>query len=341
MSATLGSLISQLRARLEHPRLRAPRRGRTGVLERVEQRGHRPRRPVRAELHARERRRHRERRQGRLDQRAVPGQPSVLGVPRLDRCAARAAQLHQRDAAHDVRQGRGEHRVPQEARRGPEARAPVPRHGVHRGPRAHRGVDPAPREEAQPQAEGRGDAGRVRHRRRLRRAHEVPVPRPGASRRVGPDEPPGHLAQAPEGRHVEAPRAPPRRADPEGRARQVRVRRRRRWRARAAAALRHPRDQGLRRLPDLGPVPPHDEPEGRRAAPGEGLRQGRRRRSADVGAAPRHPRRRGRDRTPLRPLRGVHAEVPEVDRPGSTCRSRSGCTTSARCCRSGSRTSTS
>ena len=53
----------------------------------------------------------------------------------------------------------------------------VPRHGVHRGPRAHRRVDPAPREEAQPQAEGRCDAGRVGHRRRLRRPHEVPAPR--------------------------------------------------------------------------------------------------------------------------------------------------------------------
>ena len=79
--------------------------------------------------------------------------------------------------------GAGEHRVPQEARRGAEGRAALRRPRVHRRPRAHRRVDPAAREEAQPEAEGRRDARRVGHRRRLRRTHEVPPPRHRTPRR--------------------------------------------------------------------------------------------------------------------------------------------------------------
>ena len=194
-----------------------------------------------------------ERRQGRHDQRAVPGEPAVLGVPRLDRRAARAEQLHQRDAAHDVRARarRTSSTCRSASRRSKDQPLFAGMEYTEDLERIAR-VDPAPREEAQPQAEGRGDPHRVRHRRRLRRAHAVPVRATSSVAAATVHvEPPGHLAQAPEGRHVAAQAcATSVGADPQGRARPVRVRRRRRRRARAAAALRHPRDQGLRRLPD-------------------------------------------------------------------------------------------
>ena len=66
------------------------------------------------------------------------------------------------------------------------------------------------------------------------------------------------------------------------------------WALKLLQQLRHPRDHGLRRLPDRRAVPQDDEPRARRPAPGEGVLAGVGRRAADVGAAPRHPRRRRR-----------------------------------------------
>ena len=78
----------------------------------------------------------------------------------------------------------------------------------------------------------------------------------------------------------------------------------------ALALLQHsgiPEIKGFGGFPISGQFLKHHEPQDRRAAPGEGLRQGRRGRPADVGAAPRHARRRRPGRAALRSLRGLHA----------------------------------
>ena len=93
--------------------------------------------------------------------------------------------------------------------------------------------------------------------------------------------------------------------------RAVRLRRCGRLGAQAAAALRHPRDLGLRRLPDRRAVPQDHESRARRPAQGEGLLAGLGRRAADVGAAPRHARRRRRGLPAVRTVRHVQPEVPQ------------------------------
>ena len=79
----------------------------------------------------------------------------------------------------------------------------------------------------------------------------------------------------------------------------------------AAAALRHPRDQGLRRVPDRRAVAQDQQPRARGQAQGEGLLAGLGRRAADVGSAPRHARGRRRDVAAVRTVRDVQPEVPQ------------------------------
>ena len=112
-------------------------------------------------------------------------------------------------------------------------------------------VDPAAHEEAQPAGEGRRDPHRGRHRCRLRCPHAVPASTTssGAAARSTRTTRSPSLKRKKDGtwrlklRQLGRP-------DPQGRACPLRVRRRRRRCARAAAALGHPRDQGLRRVPD-------------------------------------------------------------------------------------------
>ena len=108
-------------ARLHHPTLeptwtihiyeRLDER-RPGELQRVEQRRHRARRPVRAQLHAGEGRRLDRHHQGRRDQRAVPDVARVLELLVDRRPSARGAELHRPDAAHDLRPRCRERRLP-------------------------------------------------------------------------------------------------------------------------------------------------------------------------------------------------------------------------------------
>ena len=80
-----------------------------------------------------ERRRLDRHREGHQDQRAVPGLAPVLVVPRRARarCPSPSA-VHQPDAAHELRLGRGERRIPAQALRGAEGPAALRRHGVQR-----------------------------------------------------------------------------------------------------------------------------------------------------------------------------------------------------------------
>ena len=126
------------------------------------------------------------------------------------------------------------------------------------------------------------------------------------------DEPRGPGAQAAVRRHLAASSGATRSAARPAQTRgALRLRRRGRLGAQAAAALRHPRDLGLRRLPDRRPVPQDDQSRTRRPAQGEGLLAGVGRRAADVGAAPRHARRRRRGLPAVRTVRDVQPEVPQ------------------------------
>ena len=160
MSATLGALHPARPARLDHPHLRAPRRGRPGELEPVEQRRHRSRRPLRAELHAGGA-------DGSVDmakadqhQRAVPALPPVLGEPRRGRatCPSRDTFINSTPHMTFVR-GARQRRLPAQALRGAQGPAAVRRAwSTREDPRGHRRVDAAAHQEAQRQAAHRRDA---------------------------------------------------------------------------------------------------------------------------------------------------------------------------------------
>ena len=297
----------------------------------MEQRRHRPRRAVRAELHARGRRRHGRPGQGHRDQRAVPAEPSVLVVARRGGRAGRPVDVHQLDAAHDVRARREGCRVPQEALRGAEGSAAVRRHRVQRGLPRHQPVGAAAHAEAPRGRAVRGDP----------RARRAPTSTSARSRTSSSTTSRERGAEVVTNREV---RKLKRQNDgtwrikwrnsigrTPGRDRgALRVRRRGRLGAQAAAALRHPRDQGLRRLPDRRAVAQDHQPRARRPAQGEGLLAGLGRRAADVGAAPRHARRRRRDLPAVRPVRDVQPEVPQERLDASTSSRRCARATSGR-----------
>ena len=278
----------------------------------MEQRRHRSRGAVRAELHARGQGRLGRSRQGDLDQRAVPAEPAVLVVARRAGRARRAVDVHQLHPAHDVRARREGCRVPQEALRGAEGGAAVRRHRVQRGLARHQPVDAAAHAEAPQGRAVRRDPRAGGHRRRLRRAHAPALrqPRATAAPTSSPTTEVRSLKRLDDGTWRVKCRHSIGRTPGEIR-RAVRVRRRRRLGAQAPAELRHPRDLGLRRLPDRRAVPQDHEPRARRPAQGEGVLAGLRRRSADVGAAPRHARRRRRGLAPVRTVRDVQPEVPQ------------------------------
>ena len=81
MSATLAALLEVVAPQWSITVFESAAGRRRRELARLEQRRHRPRRPVRAELHARRARRPGGPGQGRHDQRAVPGLPPVLVAP--------------------------------------------------------------------------------------------------------------------------------------------------------------------------------------------------------------------------------------------------------------------
>jgi hypothetical protein len=120
MSATLGALLRKLDPVAAHRHLRAARSRRGRELGRVEQRRHRPRRLLRAELHAGRRRRHRRLRQGDQDRRPVRHQPGAVAGAGRGRRPARSAVVHPPGAAPVVRRGRRRRGVP--ARAGAAAR---------------------------------------------------------------------------------------------------------------------------------------------------------------------------------------------------------------------------
>ena len=223
----------------------------------MEQRRHRPLRAVRAQLHSGEAGRHDRHRERGQGQRAVPDLPPVLELPCRQGSSSRSAGLHQPRAAHELRVGREERRVPAQAPRGAQGPPPVRRHGVQRGPRGHPLLG-ADNDHRPPQAaKDRGDAHRCRHRRRLRGAH------PGADRPPHREwRRPSHRAhgdrpQEAVRRHLDPPRARRGGQDPIERVRTLRLRRRGGRGALAAAEVGHPRGPWIRRIPGQRAVPPH------------------------------------------------------------------------------------
>ena len=163
--------------------------------------------------------------------------------------------------------GADERRLPAPPLRDAAQAPAVLRPRVQHRPRADRAVGPAARGRPRPRRGGRRDARRRRHGRRLRPPDPRDDRRRRRPRRAAAPRERDHEAPPEEGRHlVAAGGRPPlerARAQPQG-PRAVRVRRRRRRRAAAAAELRHPRGQGLRRVPDQRPVPQDHEPADRR-----------------------------------------------------------------------------
>ena len=203
--------------------------------------------------------------------------------------------VHQPGAAHELRVGRRERRLPAQALRGAQrppavrrasSTATTPRVirslGAAADPRARkrRSRSPPPASSAGTDVDF-GSLTRPAARRSRRRAAptlhaRAPGHRPQAQNATASGASPAATTSA-------APRSSSPRASCSS--------------ARAAprstcCSVRHQGDPRLRRLPDQRPVPAHRRPGGRRPASREGLRQGGGRLAADVGAAPRHPRRR-------------------------------------------------
>ena len=149
----------------------------------VEQRGHRARGALRAQLHARRPRRARGPLEGRHHQRAVPGVPPVLVAPGPRRHDRLAQELHHAGPPPELRDRRGRPVLHAHAARGARRAAAVRGPGVHRGRRAARGVAAA--DDGRPRSRpgrGRHPFGRG-HRRELRRPHPADARRRRRPRR--------------------------------------------------------------------------------------------------------------------------------------------------------------
>ena len=286
----------------------------------MEQRGHRPRRPVRAELHARRPDGTVDIGEGRQDQRAVPGVAPVLVAPGRAAGAARAADRTSSTRSPHMTfvTGADERRLPAEPRRGAARPSRCsPTWSTPRTPRRIARVGAAARSTSRdPGREDRRDP----HRWPAPTSTSAPLTqllfaRPPATRgvRCTPNHQVTWLKRENDGTLDGRASATPAsgRAAARSRARFVFV-------GAGGGALpllqklRHPRDPRASAASRSAASSSTTNPRDRRPAPGEGLRQGRRRRPADVGAAPRHPRRRRRAPPAVRPVRRLHAEVPEV-----------------------------
>ena len=253
MSATLGALLKQLEPDWTIAIYERLGDVAHGELEPVEQRRHRPRRALRAELHARARRRHGRHREGRQHQRAVPGVAASSGRTwsTTAPCPSPSAFINTTPHMSFVR---GEENVDY-LRRRYEALQEHPLfagHGVQRRPRPHRSVGAAAHPGRAPSAADRRDA----HRRRAPTSTSARSPRSLFDDLQSSAAPTSTSStRSPSSRSARdgtwRGRMPRQRRRHAARGRRaLRLRRRRRRRAAPAAALRHPRDQGLRRVPD-------------------------------------------------------------------------------------------
>jgi len=169
-------LAARTPARLVDDDGRTPRRRRAGKLERLEQRRHRPLGARRAELHAGEGGRQDRHLEGDRDQRVVPDFAPVLGVAGQAGRAEEPALIHQLDAAHELRVGRRQRPLPEEALRSAAGEPAVPRDAVFGRLRPDQAVGAADDGRPRSQPEGGRDVDADRHRRELRRDH-APVRR--------------------------------------------------------------------------------------------------------------------------------------------------------------------
>ena len=244
-----------------------------------------------------------------------------LGTARPPRPAATVPVHH---AAHDVRARRRQRRLPappaRDAAQAPAVRRPRVQHRPRRRSREWAPLLVDDRDPDEPVAATRAAAGtdvdfgapdaRADRRRRRRAAPRLHLEQRGHASSAS--------ARTARGGSRRGPPLERSRRAPHGRARGSCSSAPAAVRCRCCSSSGIPEAKGFGGFPISGQFLRTTNPRDRRAAPGEGLRQGGRRRSADVRAAPRHPRRRRRHGTAVRSVRGLEHEVPQarlVDRP--------------------------
>ena len=335
MSATLGTVPQGARAVAHHRHVRDARGLRAGKLGRLEQRRHRPRRQLRAELHA------------RSAQTAASTSPRRWRSMSSSTCRASSGRTWSRRARSPTRApssipcphmsfvlGQGQCRVPAEARYKAMS-AHHCYHGMEYSEDRSQIADWAPlvMEGRDDERAVRGDAHHHRHRRRLRRAD------PSARARTSP--------RSPASRCTTSTASPASTATSDGRwrvevedvdsgevargHREIRLHRRRRRRAAAAAEVAaSPKGTAMAASRSAASGCAATS-RGQQAPSCQGLRQGRRRLAADVGAASRHAHHRRTALAAVRPLCRLLHKFPQARLAHGPVPSRSSLATSCRC----------